>query len=269
MQIIDFHAHAFPDAVAPRAIPLLEQEGHVTAMTDGTTAGLLESMDAAGIDRSVVASIATKPQQFEPILKWSTAIASDRLLPFPSVHPEAEDPVGEVRRIAEQGFRGIKMHPYYQDFDLDEERLLPLYRAVAEEGLALLMHTGFDIAFERIRKADPVRVVRVLDAVADLRLVTSHWGAWEDWDEVERHLLGRPVWMDVSFALQFHPPERSRDWILAHPKEYILFGTDSPWSEQAATLDYVRSLGLDADLETAILGGNAMRLLGLPSRVEG
>ena len=263
MEIIDFHAHAFPDAVAARAIPLLEAEGDVAAHTDGTTAGLLASMDAAGIDRSVVASIATKPQQFDPILRWSAGIASDRLIPFASVHPDAADPVGEVRRIAEQGLRGIKMHAYYQDFDLDEDRLLPLYRAAAEEGLALLMHTGFDVAFERVRKADPARTLRVLDAVPDLLLVASHWGAWEDWDEVEKHLLGKPIYMDVSFGLQFQPRERSREWVLAHPAEYILFGTDSPWSEQAVTLDYMRSLELDPALEAAILGGNAARLLRL------
>lgn len=267
MEIIDFHAHAFPDAVAVRAVPLLEKEGHVTAMTDGTAAGLVASMDRAGIHRSVVASIATKPQQFAPILAWSAEIASDRLVPFPSVHPAAADPADEVRRIAASGFRGIKMHPYYQDFDLDEDRLLPLYRAVAEEGLVLLMHTGFDIAFDRVRKADPVRALRVLDAVPDLLLVTSHWGAWEDWDEVEKHLLGQPIYMDISFALQFQPVERSRAWILAHPGEFILFGTDSPWSAQDATLDYVRALRLDASLEAAILGGNAARLLGQSRRL--
>ena len=58
--IIDFHTHVFPDFLAPRAIGLLEDEGDVTACLDGTVGALIRSMDRAGIDGSVVATIATK-----------------------------------------------------------------------------------------------------------------------------------------------------------------------------------------------------------------
>ena len=57
-KIIDFHTHAFPENVAARAIPALEKAGHVQAYTDGTSAGLLASMSRAGIDKSVICSIA-------------------------------------------------------------------------------------------------------------------------------------------------------------------------------------------------------------------
>jgi len=60
--IIDFHTHAFPDELAARAIPFLEEEGNVKAWLDGTAADLLRSMDRAGIERSVICSIATRPQ---------------------------------------------------------------------------------------------------------------------------------------------------------------------------------------------------------------
>ena len=82
--IIDFHTHAFPDRVATAAIPALEAEGNIRAHLDGTVAGLLASMDRAGIDQSVVCSIATRPEQFEPILHWSRAIRSERIIPLPS-----------------------------------------------------------------------------------------------------------------------------------------------------------------------------------------
>ena len=50
MRIIDFHAHAFPDALAERAMPALEAEGDIRAALDGKVSSLLRSMDAAGID---------------------------------------------------------------------------------------------------------------------------------------------------------------------------------------------------------------------------
>ena len=262
-RVIDIHTHAFPDAVAEKAMPKLEAEADLKAALDGKVASLLASMDRAGIELSVVVSIATKPGQFDAILAWSKSIASDRLLPFPSVHPEDNDVAGRVRAIADAGFRGIKMHPYYQDFKLDEERLWPFYRAVSDEGLVLLMHTGFDIAYPYIRIADPVRTVRVLDAFPELKLVTSHLAAWMDWDEAEKHLWGKPVYMDFSYSLHMIDKARAREALLAHPPEYVLFGTDSPWEDQAHAVETARSLGLGPEREELVFYENAARLLGL------
>ena len=51
-----------------------------------------------------------------------------------------------------------------------------------------------------------------------------------------------------------------------HGADRILFATDSPWSDQKATLDRVRALGFEgAELE-AILGGNAKRVFSVPER---
>jgi predicted TIM-barrel fold metal-dependent hydrolase len=259
--IIDFHAHAFPDAIAARAISQLEHGGGVKAFLDGTVSALLASMDSAGIRTSVICSIATRPEQFDPILKWSKAIASPRMVPLPSIHPKGPDPVGQARQVAEAGLRGIKLHPYYQDFNVDDEVLFPLYRALDELGLFVVCHTGFDFAFPRQRRADPVRILRVLDRVPSLRLITSHMGAWDDWDEVEKHLLGKPITMDISLSMELLGRERARAMLSAHPADRILFGSDSPWSSQSETIGLLRSLGLGGELETKILGENADSLL--------
>lgn len=260
--IVDFHAHAFPDALAERAISHLEHGGGIRAFLDGKVASLLASMDAAGIGTSVICSIATKAEQFEPILTWSLQIASPRIVPLASIHPKGRDPVGQVRKVAQAGLRGIKLHPYYQDFQLDDVSLLPFYKALAEEGLLVVCHTGFDFAFARERKADPARTVRVLDRVPDLQLVATHMGAWDDWDEVEAHLLGKPITIDVSLSLELLGAGRAREMILRHPADRVLFGTDSPWASQAETLRLVRALELGPQREAQLLWKNAYRLLG-------
>jgi len=259
--IIDFHAHAFPDAIAARAISQLEHGGGVKAFLDGTVSSLLGSMDTAGIRTSVICSIATKPEQFDPILKWSKAIASPRIVPLPSIHPRAPDAVGQAHRVAEAGLLGIKLHPYYQDFDVDDEALFPLYRALDQLGLFVVCHTGFDFAFSRQHKADPVRILRVLDRVPSLRFITTHMGAWDDWDEVEKYLLGKPIAMDVSLSVDMLGRERARAMLSAHPADCILFGSDSPWSSQADTLGLLRALDLGAEREQRLLGKNAEALL--------
>jgi uncharacterized protein len=263
-RIIDFHTHAFPDALAPRAMKtLLAEAPGVKAYLDGTVADLLRSMDRAGIEKSVVCCIATRPEQFEPILRWCTAIRSDRLIPLPSVHPADPAGVAGVRRIRAEGFPGIKMHPFYQDFFVDEGRMSPLYEEMIHQNLLLVLHTGYDIAFPRLRRADPEKLRGLTEAFPDLKLVTTHMGAWQQWDEVCRHLLGRKVYMEMSFALEELGPERAREMVLGHPDDYLLFGTDSPWTDQIGTLALLENLQIPQKKFRRILADNARRLLGL------
>jgi len=262
--IIDVHTHAFPDHLAARAMAQLQAgTDEVKAVLDGTTGALLRSMDGAGVDASVVASIATRPEQFEPILRWSAAIRSSRLVPFPSVHPAAPEGVEQVRRLAAEGFRGIKLHPYYQQFTVDEPRLEPVYQALAECGLVLLLHCGFDISFPRDRVADPVRLRRVVERFPNLRLVAAHLGAWRDWDEVERHLVGQPVYFDISTSFEFMDRAQAERILRRHPADRLLFGSDSPWMDQQRTIENLRTFGLGREIEAQVLGGNAATLLGL------
>lgn len=72
--IIDFHTPVFPDEIAERAIIILEREGNIKAKLNRKVSSLLSSMDAKGIEKSTVCSIATKPSQFDSILSWSKKI---------------------------------------------------------------------------------------------------------------------------------------------------------------------------------------------------
>ncbi len=261
MAIIDFHTHAFPDALAPQAIAALEKKGNVKAYLDGTVAGLLRSMDAAGIGQSVICSIATRPEQFQAIMDWSASIRSERIIPLPSVHPRDPEVEKHVWSISKKGFKGIKLHPYYQDFLLDDPRLDPLYRMAAREKLLLVMHTGKDIGFPPDDRASPERILNLVERFPDLRLVTTHLGGWMEWDRVRELLTGRPIYMEISFSLDFLDQIRLRDMIESHPPGYILFGSDSPWADQATTLKMLGLLNLAPDLLEAILYRNGARLL--------
>ncbi len=261
MEIIDFHTHAFADAIAPRAMAALEAGAATRGFLNGTVKALLESMDAAGIARSVVHSIATRPAQFLPILQWSEKIRSDRIIPFPSVHPADPAAAENIRRIRDAGFRGIKLHPYYQDFTLDAPELDPIYETAHGCGLAIFSHTGFDMAYPRDRRADPRRIMHVVRRFPGLCFISTHCGAWCDWEEVRRHLLGQPIWIDTAFSLECMDAGSARELLLGHPAERLLFGTDSPWADQARAIALVRRLDLGAPREGMLLGGNAARLL--------
>ena len=259
--IIDFHAHAFPDQVAASAIPYLEEEGDVKAMHDGRVASLLNLMDRDGVEKSVICSIATRASQFTTILNWSRQIRSERIIPFPSFHPTDPEMVEHISQIKAEGFKGIKMHPYYQQFFLDDEKLYPAYEKISALGLILVMHTGFDIAFPRIRRCDPQQILNVLARFPELKMVTTHLGAWQQWHEVEELLAGRKIYMDISYTLDQIDPQTARRIILKHPKGYILFGTDSPWSGTQETYKHLQALDLGSEREEMILRTNGLALL--------
>lgn len=261
--IIDFHAHAFEDSLAAKAIPFLEKEGNIKAFLDGRIASLLADMDRAGIDRAVVCPIATKPSHFEGIRRWARAVraAYPRIEMLLSIHPDDPDALAHADETAAEGFKGVKFHPYYQKFVLDDERLFPLYERLASHGLIAVFHTGFDMAYPPDRIANPLRARRVADAFPGFKLVVTHLGGWHDWEESRQHLIGQPIYVETSYCMREMPAAEARAMILAHPADRILFGTDSPWDDLARELARWRALGLPADRLAAALGGNAAKLL--------
>jgi len=263
--VIDIHTHAFPDSIAKVAIPALEREGNIKAYLGGTVSALLHSMDRSGIEQSVLCSIATRPEQFASILEWSKTIRSERIIPFPSLHPDDPELLEHLQMIHDEGFKGVKMHSYYQDYFLDDPNLYELYELMSELGTILVIHAGYDIAYPRIRKADPQRILKVCQRFPQLKLIATHLGGWDEWADVRTLLTGEPIYMELSFALDFLDQKRIRDILLSHPPEYLLFGTDSPWTDQATTLKMLAKLGLPENLFEQIVSGNARRLLGSAS----
>ncbi|MBI2441094.1 MAG: amidohydrolase family protein [Lentisphaerae bacterium] len=262
MKVIDFHTHAFPDDLAPRAMASVGAKSDVPAALDGTVSALLRSMDSAGVERSVICSIATKPTQFRGILDWSRKVRSERLIMFPSIHPAAPDALSQIKAVHAEGFLGVKLHPYYQDFDLDEPRLEPIYDCLQEYGLMAFCHTGFDVAFPRVRRADPARIWKVATKFPGLKFIATHLGAWEDWQEAERLLIGKNIRLEMSFSIPYLGAAETRRLLLAHPADYLLFGTDSPWADQAEDIRRVQALNLPLEREQKLFYDNARGLLG-------
>jgi predicted TIM-barrel fold metal-dependent hydrolase len=255
--IIDCHTHAFPDSIAAKALASIEYRGGSKHVLDGTLGSLLKSMDQAGIDKSLMLNIATRPEQFKPIMKFCQEARSDRIIPFPSVHPADPDLKSHLRTIKAEGYKGIKIHNYYQEFIFDEERIFPIYETLEEEGLFLVAHTGYDVSYPCEDHCRPERIVRVLDRFPKLKFMASHLGAWYDYEEVRRCFFGRPIYMEMSWAFRYLPAAEIKDIIEKHGTQYVCFGSDSPWVPQEETLADLRALGFSPDVEAALEGGNA------------
>lgn len=261
MPIIDFHTHAFPDEIAEKAMAKLQEECIVKACLNGTLGALLKSMDQNNITKAVLCNIATKPEQFNPILKWSKKVRSDRIIPLPSIHPFDKEIKEHLRIIKEEGFIGIKMHPFYQNFSIDDENAFYIYESLIENDLLIVMHCGYDISFPEWDIASPQRIIRVINKFPEVKFVTTHLGAWKQWDEVEKLIIGKKIYMEISFSFGWLPDEKIREFILKHPSDFILFGTDSPWADQGKEIENLKKLAFPEQLLNKILYINAETLL--------
>lgn len=263
MAIIDFHAHIFPDQIAGRAIVSLSEAGEVPAFTNGTLGGLIASMDKAGIDKSVTVPIATKPEQVKSINDFAIELTRNpRIVSFGTLHPKYQDFAAEIGRLKAAGVKGIKFHPEYQEFYPDDKKMFPLYQALAEQNLIAFFHAGWDIAYPDVH-GTPDCFARVIDNFPGLKIVLAHLGSYLMWDLVKRHLVGKNVYFDTSFTLDYLEPDKVREIIALHDQDKILFGTDSPWKDQAEEVAKLKKVISDKQTQEKILSENAQQLLGL------
>ncbi|MDF1552499.1 MAG: amidohydrolase family protein [Deferrisomatales bacterium] len=270
--VIDSHTHVFERHNAPRIMLDMAQRARIPSFADGTLDGLLQSMDASGVDLSVISRITTRPEQVGPVNDWLASLQGPRIRSLATMHPGLPSLCDEVGRLAERGFPGFKLHPDYQGFFVDEERMFPFYEAARDAGMWLLFHAGLDRGLPgREVHAPPERLLRVHEAVPGLRIVAAHMGGEDLYEETERCLLGRDIYLDTSFVLRKMSVAVLKRMLRKHPAERILFGSDSPWSHPGQDLAFLSSLDFLPDrARERITGGNAAELLGMvpPSRSE-
>ena len=278
--IIDFHAHTFPDKIAAHALEHMQSMSHNLVYSDGTVAGLTASMKEAGITHSVVLPVVTNPGKASHINDISIAHDSaDGLIYFGGIHPDTENWKQELDRMAENGLKGFKVHPYYQGADIDDIRYLRIFGRAAELGLIVVMHAGLEPAYPGQVRCSPEMTRNMLRQVPGLTLVAAHMGGLWSWEQVSRHLADTNVYLDTSNALGKMEQTPGNHWheedlklldesaFCALVRDFgahrILFGADSPWTAQKASVEAIQKLPLTEEEKEMIFFRNAKKLLKL------
>lgn len=261
MRIIDFHAHIFPAKIALKASKAIGDFYKAPMLYNGSVAELLASGDAIGVERYIVHSTATKSEQVSSINDFIIGEVSreKRFIGFGTIHPDYPGADGEISRIREAGLAGIKLHPDFQRFEIDDGKMDGIYERLAADGIPVLVHAG-DCRYDF---SGPRRIARVLDRHPSLRLVAAHFGGYTEWDEALESLAGRELMFDTSSTLWKLPKEAALAIIRKHGTERFLFGSDFPMWDHAGELERFLALGLSERENEAILGKNALGYLGL------
>lgn len=278
--IIDFHTHIFPDKIASRAISGMQAVSRAAAFCDGTLTGLQASMKEAGIQYSVVLPVATNPAKLVSMNDAAIALnGKEGIFHFGAVHPQAENWQEELKRIADAGLKGIKIHPHYQETDIDDIRYLRLLERAAELGLLTVMHSGLDIGYPGVVRCSPAMTASALKQVGNIPIILAHMGGWKNWNQVADLLGPTGCMLDTAISIGRIAPltpdsYREEDLPLLSDEAFcalvrafgshrILFGTDSPWANQQAYADRLQAMPLTEAEKENILWKNAKELLEL------
>ena len=224
-------------------------------------------------DRAVAEIDRTMADRFRDFNRWLVDTLRDvpQITPFVGADPWAltpEENVAHLTEMAERGAKGIKLHPVVQRFEPGDPRMHPIYEACREMGLTVLSHTGSAKGGETY--ADPNGFASVLTDFPGLTLVLAHLGGgrWRQtadlaaaFPDLSFDLCEIIAWTDAPEAPSRHDLAKLIRRIGA---DRVMLGTDFPWYDLDITADQVMSLPLlSTEEKEAILGANAVRILGL------
>lgn len=257
----DAHAHIYPEKIAEKATASVGAFYDLNMDNVGLPSVLLEQGGGAGIDRFAVCSVATKVEQVRSINSFIEGECKKHpeFVGLGAWHQDIEDIEGELDDIERRGLRGIKLHPDFQEFRIDDPKLMPFYRAAHRRGMPILFHTGD----KRKDFSSPRRLARLLDRLPELCCVAAHLGGYTEWDAARECLQGPNVYVDTSSSIAFIGRDEALESIYQFGTDRVMFGTDFPMWMASEELERFFSLGLSEEENRAVLYGNFARLYKL------
>ena len=275
--IVDVHTHFMPPGVMRKVWAYFDAAGPLTGRPwpityRGTEEERLATLRSFGVRRFTSLCYPHKAGMAQWLNAWAAG--------FADAHPDClrsgtffpEPGAGEyVRAAIADGVRIFKAHVQVGGYDPADPLLDPVWEALQESGIPLVLHGGDGPAPGRFTGHAHVR--RLLDRYPGLTLVVAHMGMpeYEEFlgltDDFPR------VYLDTTMAFTrftegMHPWASALQPALAHRADRILFGSDFPNIPYPylEALDAVLDLGRGVEWERAVLHDNAARLLGLRGR---
>lgn len=263
-RIIDTHVHIYPDQVAAKVAATIGLPSEVSHPERLTAQGIVASQKRAGISLSVNLPVATRAEHVEGTNAFAQTKMPEGVISFASIHPDTPNPGSALRELKDRGFKGVKFHPEFQNFKLDDSRVQVIWREMSALGLIAYFHAGGDRSFGPPFKTEPRDFANLAAAFPLLRIVAAHMGGYQMWYASETDLCGRAnLYLDSSWMLALCDPKQCVRMIRRHGAEKILFATDAPWREPIDDVRAFLDLPLTEDERELILHGNAEKLLEL------
>jgi uncharacterized protein len=194
--LVDYHQHLFSPAIANSA----------SGLEPLTAADLISLLDAAGIRKALVLSVAyqfsnpNKPKvenEYEHVKAendWNrqqVAQYPDRLRAFCAVNPLKQYALAEIARCAKDPYLhfGLKLHFGNSDVDLNDpnsvKQVCRIFRAANKNRMAIVVHLRSSITRKRPYGAKQARIflTRVLPCAPNVPVQIAHLAGAGSYDE--------------------------------------------------------------------------------------
>ena len=240
----DAHAHIYPGKIAEKATENVGRFYDLPMAEVGLPHVLNEEGTAVGFDKFLVCSVATKVEQVGSINRFIAAKCEKypKFVGLGAWHRDIEDVEKELNEIQALGLHGIKLHSDFQGFAIDDEKMLPVYKACM---------------------AAPKKLANVLEKLPELKCIAAHLGGYQRWDEAKACLKGANVWVDTSSSLFVLNPDEARRSIEHFGMDKVMFGTDFPMWTHKKELERFFALGYGEEENRKMLYDNFEKLFKL------
>jgi uncharacterized protein len=191
-----------------------------------------------------------------------------QVVPIGTVHPyDGQAALDELARISARGVKTLKIHPHTQRFEIADPRVLALVTKAGELGVAVLMDNA------GIVPGDCEDLFNLAVKAPKTRFIFAHMGGanFRFWNilvlarTADGFALGN-VNFDISGTVLLaagSPIEQEFVWTLRNVGiDHVMMGSDYPQISLARMVEALEKLGLTKGETTAILSGNARRILG-------
>ena len=263
MEIINAHAHIYPEKIAAKATDTIGVFYDIKMqMPAGTSERLLEDGRKIGITGYVVHSVATTAHQVRSINEFikREVEAHPEFIGFITLHQDLteEEINNEVEWAIANNMRGIKLHPDFQKFNIDDEVAEKFYRA-ASDNLPILFHIGDD----RYEFSKPSRLVKMAKKYPKVKFIAAHFGGYRCWDDAHLYKGLDNIYFDTCSSLPFIDSKKAKELIDMHGADKFFFATDFPMWDAKTELERFNKIPLTDEEREMILSGNIKRLLNI------
>ena len=140
-QIIDFHTHIYPVALARRAMEVVRREGDPYDSLP-IRENLLRRMEEADISLSVVQPVVSRPETQTDVNRFAREIVRTNLISFGGLHPDCPHVLEEIEKLKDLHMAGVKFHPPFQKVHLEDGKYREIWERINHLGLPVLIHCG-------------------------------------------------------------------------------------------------------------------------------
>lgn len=263
MEIINSHAHIYPEKIAEKATKAIGDFYDIKMdKKAGTSEELIKDGEPYGVSKYVVHSVATTAHQVRSINEFIKREMDlhPEFIGFMTLHPNlTEDEIlFEVNWAIENNFKGIKLHPDFQKFYVNDNDARKIYEIVGDK-LPILLHMGDN----RYDYSKPYKLVEMAKKFPNVKFIAAHFGGYREWSDYTLYKGLDNVYFDTCSSLAFIDSETAKKIITELGVEKFFFATDFPMWDTKTELERFNKIPLSNEERKMILGENIKKFLKL------